>query len=168
MREFFDLNDPEAQKAPQHVLKKAGAERKRLLKITWDEADGYPEHAWGYVQWSPRPFTQLQGCDGTTDENVHLIAKIFCSQLGLDYPALWEQAYAWRDPQEPSPGDWLRGDLNDEPWASIRTETVIPELSEQALRNLLHDLNDINNRSIRTVLEEQFERLGYDMSGGEW
>lgn len=40
------------------------------------------------------------------------------------------------------------------------------DLSEQALRNLLYDLADINNRSIVAVLKTEFTKLGYDVA--EW
>lgn len=59
-----------------------------IKKILWDAEGGYLEHAHGFVQYSPRPFVQGYGCDGTTDENVHLIALTLCERLGIDYVAV--------------------------------------------------------------------------------
>jgi hypothetical protein len=120
-----------------------------VLKITWDETGGYPAHAWGYVQWSVRPFTQGQGCDGTIDENVHLIGLRLCAQLGLDYAALHDEAYP-KTPFEYSPEDQREAER----------ETEIPPLSAEALQLLLEDLTDINNHSLRAVLEERLIEIG--------
>jgi len=151
--------------ADSHYVKRAKAEDKQLLKIVWDDADGYPEHAWGYVQWSIRPYTQWYGCDGTTDENIHLIAKALCEALGLDYAALYEQAY--NRPQDAPLGEsWLRS-MTAESWARIEAETIIPELSEISLCGILDDLHEINNHSFANLLENVFTSLGYDV-GHYW
>jgi len=147
----------EAEAAPERIRARAKAENKKMKQIVWDEAGGYPQHAWGYVQWSIRPYEQGYGCDGTTSANIHLIALRFCEALGLDYPALYEKAYEW---QGEKPGQsWLR----HYDWAPIEEETIVPEVSEQALRDLLDDLGEINNHSVVAVLEEEFTRLGYNV-----
>lgn len=154
---FFDPTSTKAQEAPDHIRERAKEQGKKVLKIIWDKEGGYPEHAWGYVQWSIRPYEQRYGCDGTTDANIHLIALRLCEALKLDYPSLYEKAYAW---QGEKPGQsWLRS-FN---WIPIEIETIIPELSEQALRNLLYDLGEINNRSVVEVLEIEFTKLGYNV-----
>jgi hypothetical protein len=89
-----------------------------------------------------------------------LIAIRLCERLGLDYPTLYEKAYSWRIP--PGNADWLR----NRDWSDVEAETVVPPVSEKTLRNLLYDLNDINNRSICETLEKEFERLGYKVA--EW
>jgi hypothetical protein len=157
METLLDPNDPEAQACPEYKRQRAIAKGRRILKIIWDKQDGYPEHAWGFVQWSIRPYEQRDGCDGTTAPNIHLIALRLCEALGLDYPALYEQAY--QDHEQPG-RSWLR--FFD--WSYIEEETIIPKLSEQALRNLLHDLGKINNGSIVAILEHEFTRLGYNVA----
>lgn len=139
------------------TLKRAQSAGKRILKIVWDKEDGYPQHSWGFVQWSIRPYEQRYGCDGTTDGNIHLIALRLCEALGLDYPALYEKAYAARGTK---PGrSWIR----TFDWPRVEEETIIPKLSEQSLRHCLHDLGEINNRSILAVLEDEFTNLGYSV-----
>jgi len=153
-KRLLDAYSREAQAAPEYIRARAKAENK---KIVWDKEGGYPKHAWGYIHWSIRPFEQRDGCDGTTDANIHLIALRLCEALGLDYPALYEKAYDW---QEKKPGQsWLR----HYDWAPILEEAIISEVSEQTLRNLLYDLGEINNRSVVAVLEEEFTRLGYNV-----
>lgn len=162
MRQLFDPLDERARAAPEQVRTAALWYRRQILKIVWDAADGYPQHAWGYVQWSVRPFTVGMRCDGTTDDNVHYIALRLCARLGLDYAALYERAYAW---QRERSGGWLRQVVPAE-WARIASETVVPHLSGNALRALLFSLYEINNRSVVEVLEEEFARLGYAVD--EW
>ena len=127
-----------------------------VKKIIWDEAGGFPEHSWGYVQFSPRPFRQGYGCDGTTDENVHLIAATLCQKLGLDYARLYRDAY----PDDAGNAeDWITALLQDE---SLRAETLIPNeagLDEWVL--LLSDLSEINNHSLVGVLTSRLTSLGY-------
>jgi hypothetical protein len=97
----------EAEAAPERIRAWAKAENKEIKKIVWDKEGGDPQHAWGYTQWSVCPFEQRDGCDGTADSNIHLIALRLCEALSLDYPALYEKAYEWRGEK---PGQsWLRG-----------------------------------------------------------
>jgi restriction endonuclease Mrr len=161
MRTLIDPKSPDALDAPPSYLQRALVEDKQLLRIVWDEADGYPEHAWGYVEWSLRPYEQYYGCDGTTTENINLIGYRLCSELGLDYPALYEQAYADKDHIKPGQS-WLR-ELTAKDWAAIETETIVPELSETALRGLLHDLEEINYHQLVSLLEDTFTELGYNV-----
>ena len=154
----FSPNDDEALKAPERLRERALAEGKSIKQIAWDAEGGYPEHAWGYVQWSLRPYEQRQGCDGTVDLNVHLIGIRLCEGLGLNYKALYEKAYEWE-------GDDLNTSwITDENWAEIEAETIVPDLSQKALKNLLYDLGEINNSSLIDVLEKEFTQLGYDVS----
>ena len=162
MRQLFDPLDARATEAPTYVRENALRYQRQILKITWDAADGNPEHAWGYRQWSVRPFTVGMRCDGTTDDNVHYIAMRLCRRLGLDYPAVYARAYAWRRDRENA--DWLRR-VTAEEWGRIAREMVVPHLSPNALRALLFSLYDINNRSVVEVLEPEFTRLGFDVAG---
>ena len=132
-----------------------------VKKITWDREGGYPEHAWGYVQYSPRPFRQGYGCDGTTDENIHLIAAVFCERLGLDYTEIYKEAY-------PDSSDGIeRGMATLLDGEEIREETIIPDsMGLDELRLMLSDLYQINNRSLVGVLEERLLDKGFDVQ--EW
>jgi hypothetical protein len=158
--ELFTPKQAEQIGAPSRVVAKARASKREVLRIVWDKEDGYPEHAWGYVQWSVRPFKQMDGCDGTIDDSVHLIAYRLCSQLGLDYAALIDEAYAWRDKDDN--GDWVR-ETTEEQWQAIERNTIVPKLSTQSLRRLLNDLTDINNHSLAALLHDTLKAMGYDV-----
>lgn len=157
MRILFEPNQF-PQDADPFFIKIAKATGKCLLKIIWDGADGYPEHAWGYVQWSVRPYTQWYGCDGTTDANIHFIAKTLCGRLGLVYADLYEQAYS-RPQDEPLGQSWVRRF----DWNGTEAETVVPELSEITLCGVLHDLEEINNHSLVNLLSNVFTDFGYNI-----
>lgn len=131
----------------------------RVKTIVWDEAGGYPRHSWGVTQWTVRPYLPGYGCDGTTDSNIHLIAMTLCAKLGLDYEAMYREAYAGENL------DWVDG------WVGRATadmelvsETVIPgAVTEDVLIVMLSDLYQINNRSLCCVLEERLEAAGFDV-----
>lgn len=134
-----------------------------VKQIVWDEEGGYPSHAWGYVQYSPRPFKQGYGCDGTTDENVHLIAALLCKKLSIDYAAVFVQA----DPDEDSYSEicnWIDGILAD---AELLAETLIPEeVTADVVILMLSDLYQINNRTLVAALEPHLKAEGFDV--GFW
>ncbi len=155
--QLFDAGSDGAAGAPDWLKARATAEGKQILKIVWDRAGGYSQHAWGYMQWSLRPFGGRYGCDGMTDANIHLIAIRLCGELGLDYFSLYEMAYPDRQ------GDcWLRRyDFSRE-----EGETVFPELLQQSLRNLLYNLGEINARSILAVLEDDLNDSGTMLQTG--
>lgn len=165
MEEIFPLTDRRAKRAPDYAKTAALAHGKDILHVVWDQAGGYPQHAWGYEQWSVRPFTQMYGCDGTTDANIHYIAMKLCEAIGIDYPALYDVAYEWQEKERQKrgrsdmPGDWLRR-FN---WAPIAAETIVPtEPTHLAFQRLLDDLGEINNRSVVAALEDALIDKGYD------
>jgi len=162
MKTYHDARKPPPDADP-YFVRRALTENKQLLKIVWDRTEGYPEHAWGYVQWSVRPYVQWYGCDGTTDANIHLIAFRLCEKLGLDYAALYERAYARWDHVEPGQS-WVRS-MTEGDWAAVEAETVVPEFSGLALCGTLNDLHEINNHTFADLLEEEFAKLGYDVEG---
>lgn len=132
-----------------------------IKKVLWDAEDGYPEHSHGFVQYSPRPFFQGYGCDGTTDENVHLIALALCNQLGIDYVTVYAQAYP---DAEDNTLDWIRGLALDQ---EIVAETIVPKSAgARELALMLHDLQAINNRSVIDVLLDVFEQRNIQID--EW
>ena len=132
-----------------------------IKKILWDAEGGYPGHSHGFIQYSPRPFIQGYGCDGTTDENVHLIAQVLCNVLSIDYADVYAAAY-------PDAGedtlDWIRGLALDQ---DIVTETIVPKGADrQTLALMLHDLQAINNRS---VIDELLNIFGErDIEVDDW
>ncbi len=147
----------EAQAAPERLRLLAQEKGRQIKQIVWDEAGGYPDFSWGYIQWSLRPYEQRQGCDGTVDLNVHLIGLRLCEELGLDYQALYEQAY--RGDREEWDASWI----TDLEWDEVQAETIVPELSEQALRYFLFDLSEINNHALIDVAADAFTKLGYNV-----
>ncbi|HPA02578.1 MAG TPA: hypothetical protein PLK29_10225 [Chiayiivirga sp.] len=127
-----------------------------VKKIVWDREDGYPEHSWGFMQWTVRPFVQGYGCDGTTDRNVHLVALTLCGMLGIDYRRCYREAYADCD------GAWIEALLDD---AGLAEETRLPaEPSLDAIVLMLSDLGQINNRSLVSVLAEALEDRGWPVA----
>ena len=154
---LLNPNNQEAHAVPERLRVLAQSEGKQIKQIVWDKEGGYPEHSWGYIQWSIRPYEQGQGCDGTVDLNVHLIGLRLCEELGLDYQALYEKAYEWED--IPRDSTWIK----EYDWDLVEVETIVPELSEKALRGLLFDLGEINNSSFIDILEEEFTKLGYNV-----
>ncbi len=154
---LLDINDPETQHAPARVQSYARRRGKQILRIVWDEDGGYPEKSWGYEQWSTRPYEQRQGCDGTVDMNVHLIGLRFCEELGLNYQMLYQKAYEQDDPLVET--EWIE----TVDWEAIEAQTIVPELSEKTLKNLLYDLAEINNHSFVDVLQEEFTNLGFNV-----
>jgi hypothetical protein len=131
-----------------------------VKKIVWDKEGGYPEHAWGFAQYSPRPFRQGYGCDGTTDANIHLVALTLCGRIGLDYTALYKKAYPDADNAE----SWLSALAKNE---GLLLETLIPEIAGvDEFKLALSDLYQVNNRSLSSELEDALEEMG--ISVAEW
>lgn len=156
MRTLIEPRSHQANDAPDYVRERAITKRKKIIKIVWDEADGYPQHAWGYVQWSVRPYEPWYGCDGTTDANIHLIALGICQQLGLDYASLYAEAY-------PDIGPWTPP-TDEQYWQEAHRQTIRPMLSDLGLCSVIHDLHEINNHSLANLLEQKFTALGFDVS----
>jgi len=125
----------------------------RVKKIVWDEEGGYPEHAWGYTQYTIRPYVQGMGCDGTTTENILLLAKILCDRQGLDYLEVMNRAYPEEEGYSKHDTAWMPG---------FRHETIVPEEIDPHL--LIEDLHDINYHSFARELEEETERLGIHLT----
>lgn len=145
----------------QSAEKAASLPNGYIKKILWDAEGGYPEHAYGFIQYSPRPFFQGYGCDGTTDENVHLIAMALCNLLGIDYVSVYAQAYP---DAEDDTLDWIKGLPLDQ---EIVAETIVPKSAgTRELALMLHDLQAINNRSVIDVLLDVFEHR--DIQIDEW
>lgn len=130
-----------------------------VKKIVWDEADGYPRHAWGYVQYTVRPYVPGYGCDGTTDRNIHLIAKRLCAEVGVDYREAYRAAYGKEEPESDNPV-WIDR-LDDD--AALASETIVPEVSRDSLVVMLRDLYQVNNRSLVAELAERLTAVGRDM-----
>lgn len=160
------ISDPDSRTTLLHRLSTCAKIARQLpngfvKKIVWDGEGGYPEHSWGYIQYSPRPYVQGYGCDGTTDECIHLLAATFCARLQIHYVRSYQQAYPNED-RSPSALNWLRTITHD---TALLAETIIPpETTLDTLRLALSDLYQINNRSLVMVLENKFKQQGYDVT----
>ncbi|MGK9452703.1 hypothetical protein ACSSZE_15805 [Acidithiobacillus caldus] len=105
------------------------------------------------MQYTVRPYVPGYGCDGTTDENIHLIASVLAERSGIDYVAAYRKAY--KDDPDWSVADWharLRANT------TLLQETLIPEthtLKDWILA--LGDLSEINNHCLVDELRKQLE-----------
>ena len=152
MEKLISPNSRIAQQAPRYVRQRAKQQGKQILHIIWDRDGGYPAHAWGYEQWSIRPYELGYGCDGTTDGCIHCLAMKICETIGLNYVKLYNQAYP---DEELSEQGW---------WEPYISQVVMPKtVNQTVLCLLLHDLEEINNRSVLAVLQDKFEELGYNV-----
>ncbi len=137
---------------PDYVRNEAVKSNRKILKIIWDREDGYPEHAWGYIQWSVRPYRLSDGCDGTRDGCAHFLAKHFLESINLNYFDIYDLAY-FDDDREPTD---MR-EFPDSYWNEVAKEVEIPEVNKRNFRKLLDDLYDMNHRSIVALLEEMID-----------
>lgn len=131
-----------------------------LVMITWTVEDGYPVHAAGYTQWTVRPVHPGYGCDGTTDDNVHLMGMHICQSLGIDYAEAYASAYDDTPLEEAR--EMFASILAD---PSIRQTTLMPALppTKETLILLLSDLYQLNNRSFTDVLCQRFASKGLEV-----
>lgn len=109
-----------------------------------------------WASCSPRPYVQGYGCDGQTDECVHLLALTLARRLGLDYESLYARAYPDR---EMEPG-WT------ETLERARTETIVPDDIDPLLA--LDDLMDINNYALADVLGDELVARGLAPQNWAW
>ena len=128
-----------------------------VKKIVWDKEGGYPEHAWGTIQYTVRPYMQGYGCDGTTDGNIHLIAACCAKESGIDYFDAYKSAY----PDEDHPHDWFQEIFIDK---RLNEETIIPgNTSFRTWCLTLSDLYQINHRSLVEVLVDRLTQTEPDI-----
>ena len=109
-----------------------------------------------WVSCSPRPYVQGYGCDGQTDECIHLLASTLARRLGLDYESLYARAYP---DQEMAPG-WTKT------LERARSETIVPDDVDPLLA--LDDLMDINNYDLAHVLGEELAARGLVPENWAW
>jgi hypothetical protein len=129
------------------------------MQILWDEAEGFSpgDHGYGNTQYTIRPYVQGKGCDGTTDDNILLQAKVLCQRVGLQFEKLWYQAEKELDRQDvdrKTVKTW--GTSLDK----VLQETIIPDQEVFDIPLLLHDLEDLNRRALARVLEEALKAKG--------
>jgi len=100
------------------------------------------------------------GCDGTTDDNVHLMGMLICDSLGIDYAEAYASAY---DDTPLSESREMFASILADP--SIQRNTLLPTLppTEDTLILLLSDLYQLNNRSFCDVLAERFASKGFEV-----
>jgi len=110
-------------------------------------------------QWtscSPRPYVQGYGCDGQTDECIHLLALNLTLRLGLDYESLYARAY----PDQEIEAGWR------ETLERVRGETIVPDEIDPLL--VLDDLMDVNNYDLAHVLGDELIARGLVSENWAW
>lgn len=155
---------PQTKKERIEALKSLDARATQIggyiQHILWDAEDGYPPHACGFIQHTLRPYRQGYGCDGTTDQNIHLIAMTLCERLDIDYAQAYVDAYGQDSTLEYAQA-WITRSRADE---NLKNETIVPaDVSDDVLRLMLSDLYQINNRSLVDVLSEKLMVIGRDV-----
>ncbi|MFK5949534.1 MAG: hypothetical protein QM500_12280 [Methylococcales bacterium] len=157
MREYIKLSNSPSDIEP-HLLQIASMrDDVKILRLTYDADEGFNENEPMYRHhvYSVRPYIQTYGCDGTTDSNIHLIAKTVCHALDIDYLEMYKQAYP--DADIPAVKKWF-----DSLEIHVGHETVLPgQINQSVIMNVLHDLYEINNRSLVDVLEDCFRAKGF-------
>lgn len=144
----------------ERMLVASNIENGYVQVIHWKKELGAQESLDGYIQVTARPYKQGYGCDGTTDSNVHLIAKTVCEKIGIDYIASYEEAYCERvEKWLIEAKEWLNGlQKND----VLISETIIPEvITLDVLRLVLSDLYQLNYRILVEVLTNKMVEKGY-------
>ena len=117
---------------------------KVVMRHEWTEAFGYPPHAVGYVQYSPRPYTLWQGCDGSADGCLDYLTSCLLGKLDLRLSDMYKIAYPVEAPYPEA----------DRLGALYAKQVVVPgSLTADVIAGLLHDLNDMNKRSLSNVIE---------------
>lgn len=131
-------------------LKRKSFKNSKIKKIVWDNEGGYPECSWGCIEYTLRPYKQGFGCDGTTDNNIHLIASIMAEREGWNYAELYSQVNKISVEEIEN---WLK-DIQDKSGVT-RKETLMPVYNTAKKWALaLNDLYQINARSLETALED--------------
>lgn len=130
--------------------------------ITWKKELGADDHLDGFIQVTSRPYKQGYGCDGTTDSNIHLIAKTICESIGIDYIDAYMKSYIGMDADSMTQAiEWI-SNLKNNP--RVVSETIIPvEITLDVLRLVLIDLYQINNRTLVETLAELMIAKGFDV-----
>lgn len=108
-----------------------------------------------------RPYVVGFGCDGTFASNIHYVAQKMVEGVGWDYGKLYEAAY----PREKGER-WIFGDLGECPDEALESKkvketTLIPE--NATVEEVLEELTEINNHSLRSEIEERFEKAGIEL-----
>lgn len=108
-----------------------------------------------HVSTSVRPYRQGYGCDGTTDDNIHLIAKTLAERNGLNYLEIYGQAYPESYAKATNQA-WF--DFDD----FVYAETVVPDEIDPDVA--LRDLEQINNYSMAMELGIALFKVGGTMT----
>lgn len=138
---------PLHEHCPEHVIQDALDSDRKVIKIEWAGKE-YPKHLRGFIQWSTRPYTVTDTCDGTRDCNAQLVLHHFCQQTDLSITQVFSEAY---------PNEQRLTDHDIEHLFQYAEHTIIPECNNQNKALLLKSLYSMNFRSLVTVLEEKWE-----------
>lgn len=128
-----------------------------LVKIVWDREGGYPEHAWGYIQWTVRPVWPGFGCDGTADAEHHARACQLLVRLGINADEVYSRAYADEG------RNWLPSHSLQavKPGEDYILPEGMPGMNE--IRDMLYDLEQINNSSYLAGIVGELEKKGIEV-----
>ncbi len=107
----------------------------------------------GYTSHSVRPYEQGYGCDGTTTENVNLIAYVLCERLGIDYMALYKETY-FKDRK--GKGNNKKSVLRWITAKHVYDSTVIPDNIN--IYHAIGDLMAIDHKSLGSLLRYEIEQ----------
>lgn len=155
-QQLMTIDEARKYGAEEWILQKAAAAGKQVLMVRWDKADGWDTNhpAYGFVQWSVRPYTLGDGCDGTVSGAVHLLAMNMLEQLGLSYAHLYRDAYPTSPAWEPTQAE--RAEL-------VNWIEAFPTVDDETLRKLLSSLGAINNSTFLYYIVSNVKPLGYDV-----
>lgn len=108
-----------------------------------------------------RPYVVGFGCDGSFDANIHYVVQRMVEKIGWDYAKLYEAAY----PDERGKS-WIHGDLGELPDEALKSKkvretTLVPQ--NVTIQEILEELTEINNHSLRDKIEERFEKAGIEL-----
>lgn len=126
-----------------------------LVKIVWDKEGGYPEHSWGYTQYTVRPVWPGFGCDGTTDNEHHARVSMLLSRLGMDADTVYRRSMRKRGEKDFSwvPSDALKYVV---PGKDFILPVGIP--GQKEIQDMLYDLYQLNNRTYGDCIVEELEK----------
>ena len=104
--------------------------------------------------YTPRPFEQGMGVGATNNQNIHLIGKVLCDRLGLDYAKIHFYAYEKKNKAYFNAEEFIKWITRPD----IVQETLIPDNINIHL--LINDLDDANNyekiKWLKHMIEEKF------------
>ena len=144
MRTLYPINEI-PKNCPELFINTAKRNNLKIYEIIHNEEEGINKehHCYNYTQYSVRPYKLTYGCDGTTDNNIHLIALHICNYYNINYIEVYKNAYNDRDLDDHQDFEkYLKYIQNDK---FLKTTTIFPSvINETIVNELIHDLYEIN------------------------